>query len=81
MSVAILATSVTMLVPVTVIPCTVSFTFMSGPTQYEDTALHLAVYNGHVDVATMLLEHGADVHAANQVMPYCWCSLSASCIV
>ena len=29
----------------------------------DTPALHYAVFHGHVEMAAMLLEHGADVHA------------------
>lgn len=35
--------------------------------QDEYTPLHLAVYNGHCDVAAALLENGADIEAKNKV--------------
>ena len=35
--------------------------------QYKWTGLHLAAQNGHVEVARLLVEHTADVNAANKV--------------
>jgi ankyrin repeat protein len=38
-----------------------------GRAQQNDTPLHLAVYQGHADVAALLVQHGADVGARQKV--------------
>ena len=35
--------------------------------QWEKTSLHLACERGHMEVALLLIEHGADVKAENKV--------------
>jgi len=35
--------------------------------QYNQTPLHLAAWGGHIDVATTLIQHGAEIDARSSV--------------
>ena len=45
---------------------------LSPPVTHQDgdTPLHLASYNGHMDMAVFLLEKGADLNAKGKVSPH-----------
>ena len=45
---------------------------LSPPVTHQDgwTPLHLASYNGHMDMAVLLVEKGADLNAKNEVSPH-----------
>ena len=39
--------------------------------QSGDTALHLACFHGYLDIAKLLVEHGANLHIVNKVSSAC----------
>ena len=46
----------------------VNTTFFS--LKYEDTALHIAAYNGFEQIVKILVEHGSNVHLQDKVFSF-----------
>ena len=47
--------------------CYAALQFVSLLLQSGDTALHLACFHGYLDIAKLLVKHGANLHIVNKV--------------